>query len=153
MAPKACKDVYPKSFPWLASFILFFSFLSGLAYTAFYTNTVHLKGVYVAVLVLVALVVAWNAAAVSVMYRVALRTSLVLFSLSLILTLIILGLGVYLYNKDLDYLSHIEFVMIAVVIGASVISSVLLFTLITVLARFNPSQATVCRPFLRKSRV
>jgi len=147
MTTPACKDVYPKSFPWLASFILFFSLIAVIAYTAFYVNSVHLTGVYIAVLVLAVVWFIWNLASVVVINRTSLRTSLVLFALSIVVALALLVMGVYLYVKDLSFLSNVEFALITVFIASAVLSIVFLGGLVTAIARFKPSQATTCRPF------
>lgn len=147
-----CADVYPRSFPWLAGLLLFFSLVTTIGYTAFYTNTVHLVGVYLFVLVLCVFVFVWNIASVLAMYRTPLRTSLVLFSLALVLTVVIAGTTLALYVKDMDYMSHAEFVMVAVVIATSLVSIVLLGALVAVFARFKPSPRAVCRPFPQKRR-
>lgn len=145
--PPPCTDIYPKSFPWLSAFILALSLITTVVYAAFYTNTVHLVGVYIFLLILCVLVFIWNVAAVVVLYRAPPRTSLILFALSIVLTVVIAGFAVGLYIKDLDYLSHIEFVLISVMIATSLATVVLLCALVAVIARFKPSPRAVCRPF------
>lgn len=150
MAIPSCEEVYPKSFPWLSAFILVFSILTVVAYTAFYTNTVHLVGVYLFVLVLCVLVFVWNVAAALVLYRKSLRTSLILFSISIVVTLIIAGTTLGIYLKDIDFMSHIEFILVSVVIATSLAAVVFLCALVGVIARFKPSPTAVCRPFPQK---
>ena len=147
--PPPCTDVYPKSSPWLVALIIVLSLLTTVVYAAFYTNTVHLYGVYMFVLLLCVLVFVWDVAAVVVLYRTPLRTSLILFSLSLLFTVVIAAAAVALYVRDLVYLSHIEIIMISVVIATSLATIVLLCALLAVLARFKPSPAAVCRPWAR----
>lgn len=151
MAP-LCSDVYPASSPWLTSLLLIFSLLTTVAYASFFTNTVHLVGVYLFVLVLCVVVFVWNTASVVALYRTSLRTSVVLFALALALTIAIIATVVTLYVRDRDYMSHVEFIMFAVTIATSVVSAVLLIALIAVLTRFKPSPSAVCRPFRRTGK-
>jgi hypothetical protein len=147
-----CTNVYPTSLPWLAGLILVFSVLTTGVYTSFYVNTVHLGGIYLVALILCLFINIWNVALVIALYSAPVRTSLILVSLALVLTLLLALWSIAIYVKDMDYLSHVEIIMMTVVIATSLVSVVLLSALVGVWTRFKPSPALVCRPFPRKRR-
>lgn len=147
-----CAKVYPSSLPWLSSLILVFSVLTTGVYTSFYVNTVQLGGVYLATLILCLSINIWNIASVIALYNAPIRTSLILVSLALVFTVLIALLSIAIYVKDMEYLAHVEIIMMTVVIATSLVSVVLLSSLVGVWLRFKPSPTLVCRPFPGRRR-